>query len=277
MGHLKTGGGIIVAERTGITWTNHTFNIVWGCEEVSPACDNCYARTLAKRFGFDVWGPDTPRRTFDVEHWNEPLKWNRQAARDSRNALVFCSSMCDVFEDHPTVIAELAKLWPLIRVTPNLTWQLLTKRPHRIVRSLPDDWGDGYSNVWLGTTIESNEFAPRAKMLVAAPAKCHFVSYEPACGPLDAMPLHHIEWVIFGGESGRGFRQHNPQWARDMMNRCRQEGVAYFYKQGSSLKAGADSLLDGVECKEFPIGYNYVPVPEKVRKGKSGSLSLPMV
>ena len=263
-----------MAERTGISWTHHTFNIVWGCSKVSPACDNCYAETLAARFG--VGWEDAPRRVFDIKHWNEPLKWNRQATRDGRNALVFCSSMCDVFEDHPTVIKELEKLWPLIRATPNLTWQLLTKRPHRIVRSLPSDWGTGYDNVWLGTTIEANEFTPRAKMLIAAPAKCHFVSYEPAVGPLDKLDMTDIEWIIFGGESGRGYRQHDPQWARDMRDRCKKEGVAYFYKQGSSLRSGEDPTLDGVEYKEFPIGYKYIPLPEKKKRAKA-TTTLPMV
>lgn len=59
---------------TGISWTDHTFNIVWGCEKVSPACDFCYAEAFAHRMGFDVWGKDKPRRVFGPAHWNEPLK-----------------------------------------------------------------------------------------------------------------------------------------------------------------------------------------------------------
>jgi protein gp37 len=257
-----------MAERTGISWTNHTFNIVWGCEEVSPACDNCYARTLSARFGFDVWGPDKPRRVFDVKHWNEPLKWERMAVRDNAQRLVFCSSMCDLFENHDTVIAELKKLWPLIRATPHLTWQLLTKRPARIKAYLPDDWGRGYHNVWLGTTIESNDYISRAYHLKAVPAVVRFISYEPAVGPLDKLDLAGIQWVIFGGESGHGFRQHDPQWARDSLAACRKEGVAFFYKQGSSLYSAEDPCLDGVEYKQFPAGHVYSPLPVKVAKQK---------
>lgn len=244
-----------MAEKTSISWTHHTFNICWGCSKVSPACDHCYAEELAGRFGFG-W-EDAPRRTFPEKHWNEPLKWNRAAAKANRRELVFCSSMCDVFEDHPTVIQELGKLWPLIRSTPNLVWQLLTKRPHRIVKSLPADWGTGYDNVWLGTTIEDNAYVARAKMLTEAPAVCHFISYEPALGPLDKLPLTCIEWMIYGGESGRHFRQHDPQWARDMRDRCQGEGVPFFYKQGSGVLSGTNPILDGVEYKRFPVGFEF--------------------
>jgi len=260
-----------MAEKTGISWTNHTFNIVWGCEKVSPACDNCYAETLALRFGFDVWGPNKPRRTFPDKHWNEPLKWEKTAVKDGVKRLVFCSSMCDVFEDHPTVIAELKKLWPLIRATPNLIWQLLTKRPARIKDFLPADWGQGYPNVWLGTTIEENKFAPRVKQLTSAPAVCHFVSYEPATGPLDKMDYSKVDWVIFGGESGAGFRQHDPQWARDALALCRQHGKAFFYKQGSSFKSGEDNTLDGKIYEEFPCGHVFAPVAAKAKNPKEAA------
>jgi protein gp37 len=257
-----------MAEKTGISWTNHTFNIVWGCEKVSPACDNCYAETLALRFGFDVWGKDKPRRTFAVKHWNEPLKWDARAANDGVRRLVFCSSMCDVFENHPTVIAELKKLWPLIKATPNLTWQLLTKRPARIKSSLPDDWGQGYSNVWLGATIEDNRFIGRANHLRSVPAACRFVSYEPATGPLNMLDLTGLDWVIFGGESGAGFRQHDPQWARDSLAACRAAGKAFFYKQGSSLKSGEDNTLDGQIYEEFPCGHVFAPITARAKNPK---------
>ena len=242
-----------MAEKTGISWTDGTFSVVWGCTKVSPACKNCYAETLSARFGNDVWGPGKPRKTFGQKHWNEPLKWNRAAAKEGKQKKIFCSSMCDVFEDHPTVIAELTKLWPLIRQTPNLEWQLLTKRPERIALSLPADWGSGYENVWLGTTIENNDYVDRADHLRAVPCKLRFVSYEPACGPLDKLDLTGLHWLIFGGESGHGFRQHDPKWARDIKARCDAGGVTFFYKQGSSLKSGADDTLDGKTYKKFPL------------------------
>jgi protein gp37 len=150
---------------TGISWTNHTFNIVWGCTKVSQGCKHCYAEPIAAKQGFDVWGLGKDRRTFGEAYWKKPLAWNRAAEKAGVPARVFCSSMCDVFEDHPTTIAELEKLWPLIRQTPWLQWQLLTKRPERIAQSLPADWGQGYSNVWLGTSIENDVAPPSATFI----------------------------------------------------------------------------------------------------------------
>ena len=71
-----------MAEKTGISWTDHTFNIVWGCEKVSPACKNCYAELVASRFGFDVWGKNKSRRTFGDKHWNDPVRWNKLAEKN---------------------------------------------------------------------------------------------------------------------------------------------------------------------------------------------------
>lgn len=244
---------------TGISWTDHTFNIVWGCEKVSPACDNCYAEVFAHRMGLDIWDDKkagktgTPRRTFEQKHWNEPLRWHKKAVKEGKRHRVFCGSMCDWAEDHPTVIAELQKLWPLIKATPMLDWQLLTKRAHRIGRSLPADWGQGYDNVWLGTTIENNNYVARAKQLIANPAKVHFISYEPALGPLDKLDLTDIEWVIYGGESGPKRRPEDLDWARDMKARCEAAGVAFWFKQSSGLKSGTNPTLDGEEIHRFPL------------------------
>ena len=135
-----------MAEKTGISWTHHTFNPWWGCTKVSPGCKNCYAETFASRYGFDVWGPGKARRTFSLAHWEEPLKWNRDAELAGERRRVFCASMADVFEAEAPA-GELARLWALIRLTPWLDWLLLTKRAERIAESLPDDWGEGYPNV----------------------------------------------------------------------------------------------------------------------------------
>ena len=152
-----------MADKTLIAWTDHTFNIAWGCTKVGPGggYKNCYANDLAVRFGFDVWGPNKARRTFGEKHWSEPLKWDKAAAKAGETHRVFCSSMCDVFEDHPTIDAERQKLWPLIEKTPHLHWQLLTKRPERIASNLPANWDAIKERVWIGTSIESDECAFR--------------------------------------------------------------------------------------------------------------------
>lgn len=242
-----------MGDSTIIAWTSHTFNIAWGCQKVSPGCKNCYADTLSKRCGAtSVWGLGQPRRVFGAKHWAEPLKWNRDAARAGVRARVFSSSMCDLFEDHITIDAEREKLWPLIRATPWLDWQLLTKRSARIASCLPSDWGDGWPNVWLGVSIENNDYVSRADDLRRIPAVVHFISYEPALGPLDALDLTGIEWLIYGGESGPKYRPMDLQWARDIRARCDAGGIAFFFKQSAAPRTEMGIELDGRVVREYP-------------------------
>ena len=93
--------GSLVADRTAIEWTDATFNPWWGCSRVSPACAHCYADTLARRYGHDLWKDDSPRRFLSEQHWTRPRRWNRHAERRGRRIKVFCASMADVFENHP--------------------------------------------------------------------------------------------------------------------------------------------------------------------------------
>jgi protein gp37 len=241
-----------MSQTTIIGWTDHTFNIIWGCTKVSPGCKNCYADTLADRYGWDVWGPNKARRTFGDKHWGEPLKWNSRAETERQRRRVFCGSMCDVFEDHPTVREQIEKLWPMIRRTPWLDWQLLTKRPERIAENLPRDWEGGYPNVWLGASIENNEYANRADFLRAIPATVRFVSYEPALGPLDELDLTGLDWIIYGGESGPVYRQHDLAWPRQMRQRCSAAGIAFFYKQSSAPRTEMGTTLDGETVRQYP-------------------------
>lgn len=236
-----------MGERTGIEWTDHTFNLAWGCVKVSPGCQHCYAATLSTRYGHDVWGPPktTPRRTFGAHHWNEPVRWNRAAEKAGERRRVFCCSMCDVFEDHRTIDGERAKLWPLVRATPWLDWQLLTKRPERIASQLPDDWGAGYANVWLGTSVESQEYVGRAHALARVPAVVHFISAEPLLGGVSFRELFRglgpkeAWWLIAGGESGPNARPMHPDWPRALRDECGEFGVGFHFKQwGEWANAG---------------------------------------
>lgn len=251
-----------MSEKTAIAWTDHTFNIAWGCTKVSPGCTNCYADTLATRYGFSVWGPRGSRRVFSDKHWREPEKWNREAQAEGRRHRVFCSSMCDNFEDHPTIVAQLERLWELIRNTPWLDWQLLTKRADRIDLSLPADWGDeGYHNVWLGVSAENHEYAAqRLQHLAQIPAVVRFVSYEPALGPIDwHAPVgfngHRLidvpDWIIYGGESGPGYRGHDLAWPRATREACEQNGVAFFYKQSPAHRTELGIELDGEIVRNY--------------------------
>lgn len=192
--------------------------------------------------------------------WSDVRKWQRRAAAGASGVLgpgkpqlVFCASMADFFEDHPGIVEARAKAWDLIRECPNLHFQLLTKRPENIAPMLPADWGAGWPNVWLGASIEDWSVRERADRLREIEAAVRFISYEPALGPLQGMNLEGIDWVIYGGESGAGFRPDDRQWARDMRTQCMREGVAFFYKQAAGQRSKTDPMLDGERVEEFPI------------------------
>lgn len=245
-----------MADKTGIEWTDHTFNPWWGCQKVSPGCSNCYAETLSKRFGKNIWGPPhaTDRRLFGDKHWHEPVKWNARAKREGRRARVFCASMADVFEDHPQVGAARRRLFDLIEQTQALDWQLLTKRPENVRAMVPELWNlTGWPrNVWLGTSVEDQQRADeRIPALLDTPAAVRFLSCEPLLGPvdlvnMDAEPFHYgLDWVIVGGESGPGARPMHPDWARSLRDQCIAFGVPFLFKQWGAWVEGGDGVTSG--------------------------------
>lgn len=152
-----------------------------------------------------------------------------------------------------TITQERAKLWPLIRATPHLHWQLLTKRADRILECLPTEWVADYPNVWLGVSILEPKGVWRADCLRRIPAKVHFISYEPSPTAIhNDLDLAVIEWVIFGGESGPGYRKMDVQWARDMRDTCARASVAYFSKQSAAPRTEMGTTLDGETVRKFP-------------------------
>jgi len=251
-----------MGESTLIAWTDHTFNPWMGCHKVSDGCKHCYAETLVKnRMGKgDVWGANGVRQRTKAP-WKNVLKWQRAARALQTPARVFCASLADVFEDYPGPNEWRPEVWNLIRECWWLDFQILTKRPENIGRMLPDDWDTLYEvnywpNVWLGTSIEDERVMERSQDLIANPAIVHFVSYEPALGPLDRMPLDAIEWLIVGGESGPGYRKLDLDWARSMRSRCEESGTAFFFKQdsGPRTEMGIDAL--GEVVREYPEGWD---------------------
>lgn len=227
-----------MAKNSPIEWTHHTFNPWWGCVRVSPACKHCYADTWAKRIGLDLWGARSPRRFFSDHHWNEPLKWNREAERDGQRRRVFCASMADVFEKRAELDPWRARLWKLIETTPWLDWLLLTKRPDHIGASVP--WGAAWpANIWLGTTAENQRWAGRRiPHILEFPATVHFISAEPLLGHIDIrqwLPApgraRALGWVIAGGESGAKSRPMNPDWARSLRDQVNAAGAKFHFKQ----------------------------------------------
>lgn len=238
-----------MSSTSGIEWTEMTWNPVTGCDRVSPGCDHCYAQTLAKRLkamGNPRYQRDGRPRTsgpgFGVTmHWDkieEPL-----ARRKS--TMFFVNSMSDLFHDKVTV-DFIDRVFEVMRSTPQHTYQVLTKRPRRMLsytsqREVPH-------NVWLGTSVEDQEWAERrVPLLVDVPARIRFLSCEPLLGPIDLSPwLVKLSWVIVGGESGPGHRPMDPEWARSLRDQCAAAGVLYFFKQwgGRTPKAGGRLLDD---------------------------------
>jgi protein gp37 len=249
-----------MSQKTIIAWTDHTFNAWWGCVKVSEGCKNCYADALSQFYGWKegghhrqkLWGPNSARREFGEKHWKAPHEWNKAAQAEGRHHRVFCGSMMDWAEDHPSATAIRPRLWESIRATPWLDWQLLTKRPQRIRECLPSDWGGGYANVWLGTSVENMKVAERVDHLRDIPAVVRFISYEPALGPLDDLNIAGIDWIIYGGESGPGYRAHDLAWPRAMRAKCKANGTAFFYKQSAAPRTEMGTTLDGETVRHYP-------------------------
>lgn len=241
-----------MAMNSAIEWTDHTFNPWTGCTNISPGCDNCYAEAWSKRSGHVKWG-NSPRKRTTEAYWKAPHIWQQKAAQfaaqNGRRQRVFCASLADVFDNQadPEWRADLFKV---IKATPALDWQLLTKRPQNIKKMLPEDWGShGYQNVWLGFTAEDQtRFDQRKRFIDEIPAAVWFVSYEPAIGPLriaesDPKP----DWLISGGESGHGARPLDPEWVRNVIADCRVFGIAPFFKQWGAVTNNPLVRENGVE------------------------------
>lgn len=245
-----------MAENSKIAWTKHTFNPWWGCLKVGPGCDNCYASDLDKRTGGHYWdGKTLPRRTKPA-NWNKPLKWNKEAEAAGERCEVFCASMADVF-DNRVPKRWRTDLWALVKATPWLNWIILTKRAGNIIKGLPEDWGDGYPNVWLIITVTDQKEADRdIPKLLKVPAALHGLSIEPQLGPITLWRwwLEKLGWVIQGGESGPKRRPFKIQWAVEIEASCFNYDVPYFLKQthDENGRVDKDPILYGVKHQAIP-------------------------
>lgn len=231
--------------KTTIEWTEHTWNPVTGCDKVSPGCDNCYAERMAARLqsmgsaryvnGFQV--------TLHEDKVSEPLRW-------AKPRMVFVNSMSDLF--HPEVPDEfISDVFDVMTEASLHTFQVLTKRPQRAARLLSGQSVAG--NIWLGTSIETDQYTFRANHLRRIEVPVRFLSCEPLLGPLPSLSLDGISWVIVGGESGPGHRPIEADWVREIRDMSVDTNVAFFFKQwgGHTPKAGG-RLLDGQEWSEWP-------------------------
>lgn len=254
-------------KHSAINWTDHTFNPWIGCSKVSPGCDNCYAEALDRRKLHDVvthWGPGVPRKIMSDDYWQSPLQWNKRAAVGGERYRVFCASMADVF-DKEAPAGQRERLWALVRQTPSLDWLLLTKRP--IPKYLPDDWGNGYPNVWLGCSVENRKHGlPRIDRLRKIPAAVRFLSIEPLLEDLGQIDLAGIHWVIIGGESGGGARPFDIEWAASVIEQCQQQNVPVWVKQlgRNPVNNGTEFVIIGQDGRRSGHADTFQDWPEEL-------------
>jgi protein gp37 len=243
---------------TAISWCDHTFNPWWGCTNVSPGCDHCYAETLAHRWKRVEWGSGVPRLRTSAENWRKPLMWDKQAKWKGVRKRVFSLSMGD-WADVEVPEGWRADLFALISMTPHLDWLLLSKR-HALVRKYLRQHTTGTEqNIRIGFTIENQDMAdirmPKLRQIkeMGFPT---FVSYEPALSAvfwddwMDPERARCIDWLIAGGESGPGYREPDPAWFEYARDACVGYNVPFHFKQWGGYRPGR--TLGTREWLEFP-------------------------
>lgn len=248
--------------RTGIEWTDATWNPVTGCTKVTAGCDHCYAETLAKKRLHHIYTrrlpvvdtADNRVDPFAVRLWPErlehPLTW-------AEPRMVFVNSMSDLFH-HDVPDEFVVRVFQIMFEAERHIYQVLTKRPARAVRfwrKFGNRFGTDTipAHIWMGTSVENQQVDYRIRQLADLPARVRFLSCEPLLGPVD-LPLEGIHWVIVGGESGLIRRPMMVEWAEQVRDRCVRQGVPFFFKQwgGRTPKAGG-RLLSGREWSDVPL------------------------
>ena len=251
-----------MGEKTGIAWTDHTFNPWIGCQKVSAGCRNCYAARENDHYHWvNEWGKNY-RRTSEA-NWRKPIQWAKQAAKDGVIRRVFCASLADVFDENVSQDWR-NDLWHLIDETNHiggLEWLVLTKRPENIRKMT---FGFMPNNIRMGITAEDQDnYNRRYTQLIRSWDGKNFVSYEPAIGSLvigemrpfiNGIPDHDkVNWVICGSESGTNARPFDIDWARSVRDQCVAAKIPFFLKQMPvDGKLTILPELDGKAWNEFP-------------------------
>ena len=251
-----------MGEKTGISWTDATWNCWQGCHKVSAGCKNCYMFSEKSRYGQN---PNVVMRSSDST-FNAPLKWAKNTAKYGHIKRIFVDSWSDFFIEEADPWRSDA--WEIMRCTPQFIYQLCTKRPERIAACLPPDWGKGYPNVHLLTSTENQAAADlRIPVLLSVPAVVRGISAEPLLGPINLLTFlprrlayseipgcalndgctegwtTGLDWVIVGGESGENARPMISSWADEIRKQCENTHVAFFFKQnGEWVDAGHEEF-----------------------------------
>lgn len=235
-------------EESKIRWTGSTWNPMTGCTKISPGCKNCYALLVTQKFprGF----PNGFVPTFKPERLSLPRKW-----REPRK--IFVNSMSDLFHEDFTD-EQIDQVFDVMCRESRHTYQVLTKRPERM-RDYVRSWLSGSwrrevpPQIWLGTSIERDDYAWRVDVLREIPVPVKFLSLEPLLGPLPSLDLAGISWAIVGGESGPGYRPMDHEWAREILAKARASGTAFFFKQSAAIRTEMGIELDGERYEEYPV------------------------
>ena len=230
---------------TKIEWAEETWNPVTGCTKVSPGCTkvspgckHCYAETQAERFRGTKAFPNGFDLTLKPERLEQPQRWKKPRR-------IFVNSMSDLF--HEGIDDQYIILtYEIMRSTTRHEYLVLTKRAERMREMLTTGLGVYmHPNIWHGVSVENQDYAlRRIPDLCDVPSPVRFLSCEPLLGPLDLTPwLHELQWVIVGGESGRGKRPIDLDWAREIRDQCAAGGVPFFMKQVDKVQPIPDDLM----------------------------------
>lgn len=252
-----------MAQNSKIEWTTHTANLWHGCTKVHEGCDNCYAETLAKRWGNDIWGNDKPRKEIKSV-WDDLLKYQNLAKESGEIHRVFVGSMMDIFEKPMPLInskgesvaydtmALREKLFHNISMGcyDNLMFLFLTKRPSNINKYIPYDWAvNPPKNVMFGTSPVNQETSYTLINQLLKVRGRKFLSVEPQLASISLLHwLPNIDWVIQGGESGHHKRTFNLDWAYDLKEQCESTNTPYFFKQIDKVQQIPEDLM----VRQFP-------------------------
>ncbi|WDF79877.1 phage Gp37/Gp68 family protein [Mucilaginibacter sp. KACC 22773] len=213
---------------SGIEWTEMTWNPVTGCNKISPGCKNCYAEAMSKRLksmGIDKYKDGFKLRTHP-ETLSIPFTWKK-------SKVVFVNSMSDLFHDD-VPFEFISAVFSVMNNTPQHIYQVLTKRSERLLElSHKLKWTD---NIWMGVSVENDDYTFRVEHLSKTAAKTKFLSIEPLIGPVKSLILNGIDWVIVGGESGHKARPLQKKWIDFVKVKCEEENVAFFFKQWGKPK-----------------------------------------
>jgi protein gp37 len=242
--------------KTKIQWTEYTWNPFQGCKKVSEGCKHCYMYRTKDRYGKD---PTIVVKSSSTT-FTKPLKIYEPS-------LIFTCSWSDFFTSEADMWRK--ECWDIIKRTPQHIYQILTKRPDRILECLPDDWGEGYPNVWLGVTIEMEKYNYRWEQLKQVPTMLRFVSFEPLLENISELP-DAPDWVIIGGESGYNkgnyrYRLCRLEWILNIVNHFKERTscTPVFIKQLGTYLAKELNLKDnhGGDMSEFPDDFKIREMP----------------